>query len=100
VDHRRLGRKAGVGFYRYDPVHDPVAEPLPHAIARPVHADRSPTPREIVLRIRSAIAAEAVLARDAGVASEADIDAALWLGAVHPEGPFAWLRRHDPTISA
>jgi 3-hydroxybutyryl-CoA dehydrogenase len=100
VDHRRLGRKAGVGFYRYDPVHDPVAEPLPHAIARPVHADRSPTPREIVLRIRSAIAAEAVLARDSGVASEADIDAALWLGAVHPEGPFAWLRRHDPTISA
>lgn len=100
VDHRRLGRKTGVGFYRYDPVHDPVADPLPHAIARPVRPDRSLTSREIVLRIRSAIAAEAVLARDAGVASEADIDAALWLGAVHPEGPFAWLRRHDPTISA
>lgn len=100
VDHRRLGRKTGIGFYRYDPVHDPVAEPLPHAIARPVRADRSLAHREIVRRIRSAIAAEAILARDAGVASEADIDAALWLGAVHPEGPFAWLRRHDLTISA
>ena len=54
----------------------------------------------IVRRIRSAVAAEAVLARDEGVASEADIDTALWLGAAHPQGPFAWARRHDPTIGA
>ncbi len=100
VEHRRLGRRTGVGFYRYDPVHDPVAEPLPHDIARPVRSGRSLGPHEIVRRVRSAIAAEAILARDAGVASEADIDTALWLGAMHPEGPFAWLRRHDLTISA
>jgi len=94
VQHRRLGRKSGVGFYRYDPAHDPAPEPFPHAIARPVRTGRSLAPREIVRRIRSAIAAEAVLARDAGVASESDIDTALWLGAAHPEGPFAWRKRN------
>ena len=101
VAHRsRLGRKAGVGFYRYHDGHDPVLEPLPHDVARPVRdAARSPRPT-IVRRIRTAIAAEAVLARDDGVASEADIDTALWLGAAHPEGPFAWLRRQGAEVRA
>jgi len=104
VAHRRLGRKSSVGFYRYGLEHDPVPEPLPHELARPRRAGRSIAAAEIVRRIRTAIAAEAVVARDAGVASEADIDTALWLGAAHPEGPFAWLRRqgigvHGPTIA-
>jgi 3-hydroxybutyryl-CoA dehydrogenase len=94
VEHQRLGRKTGVGFYRYHDGRDPALEPLPHALARPVRDDHALASEAIVGRIRSAIAAEAVLARDAGVASEADIDTALWLGAAHPEGPFAWLRRH------
>lgn len=93
VDHRRLGRKARVGFYRHIPGHDAAPEPIPRDIVRAVGAGASLQPAEIVRRIRTAIAAEAVLARDAGVASEADIDTALWLGAAHPEGPFAWLRR-------
>ncbi|MEO7333381.1 MAG: 3-hydroxyacyl-CoA dehydrogenase family protein, partial [Gemmatimonadales bacterium] len=80
--------------------HDPAPEPLPSSIAPHVRLDRSLPHAAIVRRIREAIAAEAILARDAGVASEADIDTALWLGAAHPEGPFAWLRRHDPTINA
>ena len=100
VGHGRLGRKSRVGFYRHDAGHDLVPEPLPHDVAPRVRDGHSLAPSEIVLRISSAIAAEAVLARDAGVASESDIDTALWLGAGHPEGPFAWLRRHDPTISA
>ncbi|HEX4898062.1 MAG TPA: 3-hydroxyacyl-CoA dehydrogenase NAD-binding domain-containing protein, partial [Candidatus Limnocylindrales bacterium] len=100
VEHRRLGRKTGVGFYRYHVGHDPAIEPLPHAIARPVRVGRTLAPGVVVERIRAAIAAEAVLARDAGVASEADIDTALWLGAAHPEGPFAWLRRHHRAAGA
>lgn len=100
VAHGRLGRKSGVGFLRYRDGHDPVPEPLPHDVARSARdGDTLPT-AEIVRRVRTAIAAEAVLARDAGVASEADIDAALWLGAAHPEGPFAWLRRHGPATGA
>jgi 3-hydroxybutyryl-CoA dehydrogenase len=99
VAQGRLGRKASTGFYRYDAGHDPVPMPLPHDVAMPVPNGGALDPAEIVLRIRSAIAAEAVLARDEGVASEADIDTALWLGAAHPEGPFAWARRHDPTIA-
>ena len=95
----RLGRKSGLGFYRYDAGHEQVPDPLPHEIAPPIQGGRSLQARKIVSRIRSAIAAEAVLARDEGVASEADIDTAIWLGAAHPEGPFAWARRHDPTIA-
>jgi len=93
-----LGRKTGSGFYRYTVTHDPVPNPLAHAVARPVPLAHTPDRARIVERIREAIAAEAVLARDDGVASEADIDTALWLGAGHPQGPFAWARRHDPTI--
>ncbi|MBI3745945.1 MAG: 3-hydroxybutyryl-CoA dehydrogenase [Chloroflexi bacterium] len=95
-----LGRKTGSGFYRYTITHDPVPNPLAHAVARPVPLGHVSDPAGIVGRIRAAIAAEAALARDAGVASEADIDTALWLGAGHPQGPFAWARGHDPTIHA
>jgi 3-hydroxybutyryl-CoA dehydrogenase len=105
VAEGRLGRKSGAGFYRYHDGRDPVPEPLPHDVARPAREGHLATSPDIVRRIRSAIAAEAALARDAGVASEADIDTALWLGAAHPEGPFAWLRRtgtpaRPPTIRA
>lgn len=93
VANGRLGRKSGSGFYRYGEEHDPVPEPLPRDLARSVKDGRSLARPEIVRRIRTAIAAEAVLARDTGVATEADIDTALWLGAAHPEGPFAWSRR-------
>ena len=100
VEHQRLGRKGGVGFYRYHDGHDPALEPLPHDVAGPVRDGHTIAPEAIVRRIRTAIAAEAVLARDAGVASEADIDTALWLGAAHPEGPFAWLRRQGAEVRA
>ncbi len=99
VAHDRLGRKTGVGFYRYDAGHDQLIDPLPRDVARPLRG-RSLAPDVVVRRIRSAVAAEAVLARDEGVASADDIDTALWLGAAHPQGPFAWARRHDPTIGA
>lgn len=100
VELHRLGRKSGKGFYRYQDGHDPVPEPLPHDVARPVREGHSLARAAIVRRIRSAIGAEAVLARDDGVASAADIDTALWLGAAHPEGPFAWLRRQGGEVPA
>jgi 3-hydroxybutyryl-CoA dehydrogenase len=95
VAEGRLGRKSGAGFYRYGQEHDPVPDPIPHDIAPRVRTERALTPERIVRRIRSAIADEAVMTRDEEVATAADIDTALWLGAAHPEGPFAWLRRHD-----
>jgi len=94
VREGRLGRKSGAGFYRHGGEHDPVSDPIPHHVAVPARPEHALSPEPIVSRIRQAIAREAVMARDEGVATEADIDAALWLGAAHPEGPFAWLRRH------
>ena len=93
VANGRLGRKSGSGFYRYRTGHAPVPDPLPRDVALPVRSGRSLAAADIVSRIRTAITVEAVLARDEGVASESDIDTAMWLGAAHPEGPFAWRRR-------
>ena len=50
--------------------------------------ERAGSPRTIGERIETAIRAEAHLAAAAGVASEADIDLAMRLGAGHPRGPF------------
>ena len=79
----RLGRKSGSGFYRYEAgrrgaVDDEFAVP----------ADGGVQATAIVTRLLAAIEAEAVLARDEGVATEVDIDLALTLGAAHPVGPF------------
>ena len=100
VAHGRLGRKTGVGFYRHDAGHDPVPDPMPLDLVPRSGGHPTLDAARIVERIRQAISDEAIRARDSGVASEADIDTALWLGAVHPEGPFAWRRRHDPTIGS
>ena len=82
VDEGRLGRKSGAGFYDYDDGRrGPVAAEF---------ADAATTlaPPLIAARILGAIGEEAVRARDEGVATDADIDLALRLGAAHPIGPF------------
>jgi 3-hydroxybutyryl-CoA dehydrogenase len=82
----RLGRKTGEGFYRYDAGRragrgdDDTAPP-------PASSDRL-TAAAIRARILGAIDGEARRAADEGVASEADIDLAMRLGANHPIGPF------------
>ena len=92
VEQGRLGRKSGAGFYRHDEGR-PEVEPLPAELSPATSADG---PLDIIAaRIRRAIADEALLARDAGIATEGDIDTALRLGAAHPEGPFEWLGRGD-----
>ncbi|HEY3163626.1 MAG TPA: 3-hydroxyacyl-CoA dehydrogenase NAD-binding domain-containing protein [Candidatus Limnocylindrales bacterium] len=76
-----LGRKTGEGFYRYldgkrgTPA---VGAPTDHGIEAAA----------IRKRILAAIDAEAGLLASEHVASEADIDRAMRLGANHPQGPF------------
>jgi 3-hydroxybutyryl-CoA dehydrogenase len=82
VDEARLGRKSGHGFYRYENGR-PVAVSDEFAAA-----PSTASPDAIRDRILAAIHSEAHRALDAGVASAADIDTALRLGAGHPQGPF------------
>jgi 3-hydroxybutyryl-CoA dehydrogenase len=78
----RLGRKSGQGFYVYeDGRRGAVA-------AEFISKDGAATPAAIRDRILVAIGAEARHALDEGVATAADIDLALRLGAGHPQGPF------------
>jgi len=78
----RLGRKAGSGFYHYDG--DRRGEVEAEFAGRHVGLDDAVVVNRIVL----AIVAEAWRALGDGVASPADIDLALRLGAGHPMGPF------------
>ena len=77
-----LGRKTGEGFYRYDAGRKVAVS------ERFAAAPRGRPAASIRERILAAIDAEAVRARDEGVATAADIDVALRLGAGHPQGPF------------
>ena len=91
----RLGRKSGEGFYRYDAGRSigpatrfsaATSTPDPHA---PAHLDASTTAERVIL----AIVNEAYRALGEAIATEADIDRAMQLGANHPFGPFEWARR-------
>ena len=86
-----LGRKTGQGFYRYEGGRRSAGDPAARA---------SPQDFSNEARIRSGILAaietEALLVVAEGVASEADIDLAMRLGANHPVGPFERAQRGDP----
>lgn len=76
-----LGRKTGEGFHRYRDGKRLIAETA-SSVAGGLDANA------IRERILLPIVDEAFRVRDEGVATEADIDLALRLGAAHPIGPF------------
>ncbi len=86
----RLGRKSGSGFYRYD---GGVRRGVADEFASPIAASATTA---AVDRIVAAVDAEARRARDEGVATAADIDLALRLGAGHPVGPFERMGSQSP----
>jgi 3-hydroxybutyryl-CoA dehydrogenase len=76
----RLGRKTGGGFYRYeDGRRGPVDPEFAEGPSRDMRSDR------IRERIEAAIADEARIAIDEGVAGHDDVVVALRLGAAHPD---------------
>jgi 3-hydroxybutyryl-CoA dehydrogenase len=80
VAAERFGRKSGRGFYLYEDGRRAAVDPeFAEGPSRPLRADR------IRERIEAAIADEARIANDEGVADRDDIVLALRLGASHPE---------------
>jgi 3-hydroxybutyryl-CoA dehydrogenase len=84
VEAGELGRKTGSGFYTYADGNRLVEADRQAAPASP----QALAPEDIRVRILDAIALEARLAADEGVAPPDVIDLALRLGAGHPHGPF------------
>jgi 3-hydroxybutyryl-CoA dehydrogenase len=82
VAAEHLGRKTGRGFYRYE---NARRQAVSEEFARTPSAAAPDVIRD---RILAAIDSEAHRALDEEVASAADIDTALRLGAGHPQGPF------------
>jgi 3-hydroxybutyryl-CoA dehydrogenase len=90
----RLGRKTGEGFYRYaDGRATGPAARFAGEIRRGRGGPAPLDPDSIAERIVLAIVNEAYRALGDGVASAADIDRAMQLGANHPFGPFEWAAR-------
>jgi 3-hydroxybutyryl-CoA dehydrogenase len=85
VAEGRLGRKCGLGFYRYGPERTTrTVEPVPGVTAAALRL----SPAQIVERVELATINEAYRAVGEGVADPSDIDRAMRLGAGHPQGPF------------
>jgi 3-hydroxybutyryl-CoA dehydrogenase len=82
----RLGRKTGSGFYAYGPDGRPTGPSSD--LERATSAAGSPAHDAIAERITVAIVNEAYRTLGEGVATTADIDLAMRLGAGHPMGPF------------
>src|SRR3546814_20008413 len=92
VEHKRYGRKNGIGFYRYevDPAGKPRKSPTPdsHALLKAVQpgGTRDFSEAEIVERMMLPMINEAVRCLDeAGVDTAVELDMALVLGLGLPQ---------------
>ena len=94
VAAKRLGRKSGEGFYRYD-TEGAILGPAVRFAAptRPQPGIEPLDPDSIAERVILAIVNEAYRTMGDRVASADDIDRAMKLGANHPFGPFEWAHR-------
>ncbi len=90
VEAGRLGRKTGEGFYWYGEDGRPIGPA--GAFVETVVLEEDPLDPPVE-RIVVAIVNEAYRALGEGVATAADIDLALRLGAAHPRGPFEQVER-------
>jgi 3-hydroxybutyryl-CoA dehydrogenase len=89
VEAGHLGRKTGLGFYRYDP--DAISEAAAaeaQSDAQGARGSATLSAAAILERVNLAIVNEAYRAVEERVASPQDVDLAMKLGANHPEGPF------------
>lgn len=94
VAAKRLGRKTGEGFYRYDNDGAVLGPAVRFAAPnRPQPGIEPLDPDSIAERVILAIVNEAYRTIGDRVASADDIDRAMKLGANHPFGPFEWARQ-------
>lgn len=84
------GVKSAAGFYLY--VAGRKAEENPAAVSLVPFRKRPLPAEEVFRRVMEAVRTEAELMAAEGVASAADIDAAVTLAMNFPKGPFAWGR--------
>jgi 3-hydroxybutyryl-CoA dehydrogenase len=89
----RLGRKTGEGFYVYADGRATGPAPRFARLGGPGGAGSGGDAEAITERVILAIVNEAYRALGDGVATDADIDRAMRLGANHPFGPLEWARR-------
>jgi 3-hydroxybutyryl-CoA dehydrogenase len=94
VAAKRLGRKTGEGFYRYDADRGVIGPATRFAgPSRPQPGVEPLDPDSIAERVILAIVNEAYRTMGDRVATPDDIDRAMKLGANHPFGPFEWARQ-------
>jgi 3-hydroxybutyryl-CoA dehydrogenase len=86
VEEDRFGRKAGAGFYDYDPGDGTRLRPW-SGLPGPTAQLAAP---EISDRVLATIVNEAASALEGDIASAGDIDTAMELGTNWPHGPLAW----------
>ena len=81
VKEGRIGRKAGKGFYAYDPE------------KRSLEESKGADPKWLVTRIIMPYLRESMIEFETGIATKEDIDKALKLGSNYKEGPFETIER-------
>jgi 3-hydroxyacyl-CoA dehydrogenase len=86
VKEGRIGRKAGKGFYAYDPEKRSLEEP------------KGADPTWLVTRIIMPYLREAMIEFETGIATKEDIDKAMKLGSNYKEGPFETIERLGPDV--